>query len=260
MKIYRLIIFSFVKYLHFLLYVTASSENLYTIDSARIMGGIPINISKAKFVVSIRLYGVYKCVGSLVTPRHVVTAAHCVAGKLPSSITVTGGTTLLSESGVHRNVRRISIPRNYNRPSLNMDLAILELSSNMTGDNISTIALCAGNFTINSELEVYGWGRTRYVYRSNRLRMVAVPLISRSRCERIFKRLVRLTPSMFCAGDLSYRDACFGDSGGPAVHNNQLCGVVSWGPECASKTYPGVYTNINVVRSFIEQTVNVSLY
>uniref|UniRef100_A0A1I8PSI2 Peptidase S1 domain-containing protein n=1 Tax=Stomoxys calcitrans TaxID=35570 RepID=A0A1I8PSI2_STOCA len=230
------------------------AEELWNAKSARIMGGIPISISDAKFVVNIRSYGNYKCVGSLITPRHVVTAAHCVFGSWRRSLKVTAGVTFLKETGVQRSIRRIFIPSAYDRPPLNMDLAVLELSSAMYGDNITTIELC--NSTGQNYYHVYGWGKTRYAYPSKRLRMVKVPSISRSKCLKSFKNFnVQITPAMFCAGDLNYRDACIGDSGGPAVYQNQLCGVVSWGPECASKIYPGVYTNITHMRNFIENVI-----
>lgn len=217
----------------------------------RIINGIPI--AEANFVVSIRVFGTYKCVGSLVSPRHVVTAAHCVAGRWPITLTVMGGSTLLSEQRIKRYVRKVFIPKDYNRPALNKDLAVLVLTPNMRGENISTIQLC--NSKSFPQLNVYGWGRTRFKDSSNRLRMVQVPFVEQKQCRQAFKYFMRITPSMFCAGDLRYRDACYGDSGGPAIYDNRLCGVVSWGRECASNIYPGVYTNINAVKGFIENVV-----
>jgi len=51
------------------------------------------------------------------------------------------------------------------------------------------------------------------------------------------------------------KDACQGDSGGPLVVNGTLVGIVSWGIGCAEADYPGVYSNVAPLGSFItEQT------
>lgn len=64
---------------------------------------------------------------------------------------------------------------------------------------------------------------------------------------------------MFCAGVLGLKDACTYDSGGPIVYigqgENELCGIVSFGISCASPKFPGVYTDVNYVRPFIEETI-----
>lgn len=64
---------------------------------------------------------------------------------------------------------------------------------------------------------------------------------------------------MLCAGVLGSKDACTYDSGGPIVYIGEnaveLCGIISFGISCASPKFPGVYTDVNYVRPFIEQTI-----
>ena len=70
-------------------------------------------------------------------------------------------------------------------------------------------------------------------------------------CLKIYSRKL-ITQVMFCAGyTTGYYDACLGDSGGPFVVDGKLTGIVSWGVGCAQPNYPGVYTNIAVVRNWI---------
>lgn len=47
--------------------------------------------------------------------------------------------------------------------------------------------------------------------------------------------------------------ACYGDSGGPLVCNGKLFGIVSWGAECGSSKYPGVYSRVASVRQWIRE-------
>ena len=66
-----------------------------------------------------------------------------------------------------------------------------------------------------------------------------------------------ITDSMICAGypGEGGKDSCGGDSGGPLVCNLDgkaiIAGVVSWGYNCASPNYPGVYSRTTHVLDWI---------
>ena len=53
------------------------------------------------------------------------------------------------------------------------------------------------------------------------------------------------------------KDACQGDSGGPLVVNGVLVGIVSWGLSCALADYPGVYSNVATLQSFVTKQTGV---
>ena len=64
---------------------------------------------------------------------------------------------------------------------------------------------------------------------------------------------------MICAGDTKNggKDACKNDSGGPMVANNILYGIVSWGEGCGNAKYPGIYTNVAKLRSWIKENSGI---
>ena len=66
---------------------------------------------------------------------------------------------------------------------------------------------------------------------------------------------------MFCAGDLlGKKDACKGDSGGPAVaqiHGRAtLFGITSWGYGCGRRNKPGVYTKVREYVKWIQRNTS----
>ena len=57
---------------------------------------------------------------------------------------------------------------------------------------------------------------------------------------------------MICAGVTGGgKDASHKDSGGPLVVGSQLVGIVSWGIGCAKAEYPGVYSDVATLSSFV---------
>ncbi|XP_017070154.2 seminase [Drosophila eugracilis] len=219
----------------------------------RIVGGTTTTLSAVGgFVVNLRYDGSFYCGGSLVSSKHVVTAAHCLKDKKAGRITVQGGVSKLSQTGVVRRVSKFFIPNSFSSSSLNWDVGVIRLQSSLTGSGITTIPLCQVQWKAGDYMRVSGWGTTRYGNSnpSNQLRTVRIELIRKKTCQKAYQNRDTLTASTFCARS-NGKDSCSGDSGGGAIFNNQLCGIVSWGLGCANAKYPGVYTSVHRVRSFI---------
>ena len=89
---------------------------------------------------------------------------------------------------------------------------------------------------------------------------VRVPVISNTACNDDYGGSI--LDSMMCAGfqNVGGKDACQGDSGGPLVCNDGggnaiIAGVVSWGYGCARPEYPGVYSRVTHVLSWIHDNM-----
>ncbi|XP_011295411.2 trypsin alpha-3-like [Musca domestica] len=224
---------------------------------SRILGGEEITVDKAPYVVQLhhKRDGFF-CGGALVAPRYVVTAAHCLEGYQLTDIRVVAGATSLGDEGVQSRVEDGFMPAEYDVDTVDMDVAVLKLAEELRGGVVKTIGLCSELLEPGNLLQISGWGRvTENGDLSKNLRTVRVPLLPREECVLRYKRLgENLTKSMMCAFTEN-KDACTSDSGGPAVFGAELCGIVSWSFGCGHRQAPGIYTDINEVKWFIEQVM-----
>ncbi|XP_037933588.1 trypsin beta-like [Teleopsis dalmanni] len=223
---------------------------------AKIIGGTTTTIDTMNYVVNLRKDGTFICTGSLVKPQYVVSAAHCVKGVAASRLKVHAGSTYLDSGGVSRQVIKTTIPKSFTMTKMQNDVSILKLESELTGTNIGTINLCTTSLKAGTIVRVSGWGltSTSSSTASNQLRTTQLRLFNKKQCIRRYRGRETLTKSMICAR-WTGRDTCSGDSGGPMVVNGELCGITSWGISCAVNAYPGIYTNVNVVKNFINNNM-----
>jgi trypsin len=114
--------------------------------------------------------------------------------------------------------------------------------------------------TVGSLCVVSGWGAlSSGGSLSLQLQAVGVVIISREECNRIYSAYgFRITENMICAVvPGGGNGACQGDSGGPLVIGRLLVGIVSWSVGCALRNYPGVYSNIATLKSFVTEQTGV---
>uniref|UniRef100_A0A3P9CGZ2 Transmembrane serine protease 4a n=1 Tax=Maylandia zebra TaxID=106582 RepID=A0A3P9CGZ2_9CICH len=228
----------------------------------RIVGGTDTSIDHWPWQVSLQRSGQHTCGGSLVSPRWVVTAAHCFTGsnkELRQWAVVSGQTSIITLGG--SSVDRVIVNADYNAETNDYDIALMRLTRPITVSDVRRpVCLPPKDYSITAEtyMTVTGWGyRRENGAVADILQEAKIPLIAQSVCSSPTVYGSIITNRMLCAGFPEGKvDACQGDSGGPLVHISDsswnLVGVVSWGVGCARKGKPGVYTKVEVMLNWIQ--------
>ncbi|XP_019868246.1 trypsin-1 [Aethina tumida] len=236
----------------------------------RVVGGEVTKINEFPWIGGLSKGGEFLCGVTLITKKHVITAAHCVSGfdmrELNIAFSDHDRTAVNRFSRITvRGVKKIREHEAFDAYTYNNDIAVLELDEPVDfGSSIQPICLPEAGADYSGRIAlVAGWGRTAEQSKpSNVLRKVAVPVWSKKECISSGYGERKISENMFCAGyPDGEKDACQGDSGGPLHMSNELgdmelIGVVSWGRGCARPNLPGVYTKVTNYLDWVYETLN----
>uniref|UniRef100_UPI004038FA11 coagulation factor X n=1 Tax=Callospermophilus lateralis TaxID=76772 RepID=UPI004038FA11 len=206
------------------------------------------------------------CGGTILSPFHVLTAAHCLHQAKRFKVRV-GDRNTEKEEG-NEMVHEVEVVVKHNkfvRETYDFDIAVLRLKTPITFRmNVAPACLPQKDWaeaTLMTQKTgiVSGFGRTHEKGRpSSTLKMLEVPYVDRNTCK--LSSSFTITQNMFCAGyDAKLEDACQGDSGGPHVTRFKdtyfVTGIVSWGEGCARKGKYGVYTKVTAFLKWIDKSM-----
>ncbi|XP_063907843.1 serine protease grass-like [Zophobas morio] len=223
----------------------------------------------------------FKCGGTIINQKYILTAAHCLANLKTPLIGVRVGEHNIrtqkdcefdkwngeicappyQDLGVEAVITHPEFSSRY----LSNDIGLIRVSPiDLSQENSRPVCLPLAesrdyNFT-NRNVFVAGWGITERGTPSPELLKVALPVVPLKECEDAYAKTARVDNRQLCAGGRNKKDSCGGDSGGPLHAQGRINGdtrlvqqgIVSFGPiRCGEVPIPGVYTRVAAFMDWI---------
>jgi secreted trypsin-like serine protease len=251
-----------------------------------VVGGNDAAPGEYPYVAHVLIDRAFQCTGSLVTPRHVVTAAHCsslVPGGIANVPIGQPGQLIELSIGAHR-TPSTSLVGGYQSDgeehvagkvfvspgwaglgSVSHDAAVIELDTPSSKTPVKIASATERSlWTAGTLATIAGFGVTESGgEQPDVLQEARVPIVADEEAAEAYPYLVEGVDPVFGGFESATQvaagfpeggvDTCQGDSGGPMVRKDGKgrwvqVGIVSWGLGCARDGYPGVYTQVSAFR------------
>ncbi|XP_001379966.2 neutrophil elastase [Monodelphis domestica] len=219
---------------------------------SKIVGGRAAVPHSRPYMVSLQRRSGHFCGGTLIHPRFVMTAAHCLNGMNPQGVQVVLGAHDLRRQEPTQ--QRFQIQRifenGFNPQTLRNDIMILQLEGTATINanvQVARIPQNGQNARSGTPCLAMGWGQLG----NNRQLPSLLQELNVTTTERLCptSNLCTLVPRRRAG-------ICFGDSGGPLVCNGVVYGIDSFiRGGCGSGYYPDAFAKVSQYVQWINSII-----
>lgn len=260
-----------------LLAIPAAASAGVPTAGASIVGGHPVTIEEfpsLAYIEAVEGKHGFSCTGTVVAPRIVLTAAHCVENVEQGTITPTKAYALSTgvadptkaEPGNIFHVVATHVFSGFDPGLLHGDAAILVLDRPTAAPPVPLAgAGDAGLYSGGAQAQLTGWGLTKAGAKEQpaNLRATTMLVQSSDSCRQKVKRFYKpfLPEAQVCLLSADRASGgCFGDSGGPAIGHRadgtpvQLGVTSTGGPECSTAT-PTVLTRADFISGWVGEWI-----
>lgn len=213
--------------------------------------------------------GIRSCGATLITARHLLTAATCVtyAGTAMNISVLLGQNDTETHDSKKQEIfiESLIMHEDFEPPRFENDLAILKLERPVEySESIGPVCLPYNLSTRNIDAKtayITGWGQTTPGGEvSKNMQVLQVPIWNQNDCQDKYENTSTIIKTMLCAGHPEGgTDACFGFSGSPLVlleeNKFSVVGILSFGRRCGAP-FPVVYTRVTEYLDWIETNLH----
>ncbi|KAJ1966254.1 hypothetical protein GGI12_000216 [Dipsacomyces acuminosporus] len=237
----------------------------------RILGGSVA--SKGEYPFIVYLYNSVErtyCGGSILSDSWVVSAAHCIKKAKASDIDVyVGQYNYNLDKSKATGLAELHVHPQYNDATMVNDIALLRLSSKISGKNAKPIDIDTGSVGDGTSVRALGWGFTSSTGSSSSkdLKEGDMTTLSAAQCSKKDSKFTGNDGARICVAADTGTDTCPGDSGGPLIRKvngkYMLLGITSFGTagagqqvtvNCGGSGMISLFTHVNYFMSYIKST------